>query len=155
MAIEPIISWNTASHLHMEKGQDWYWGVGIITLAIAVVCIMFGNVIPAIFVIVAASALVIHAAHPPHEIECSINDRGIVVDGILYSFLSLDSFWIEHDTYPAKILLQSRKLMMPLIVIHLGDNIDPEEVRTVLLKYIAETEHHEPFLKVLIERLGF
>lgn len=138
----------------MEKGQDWYWAVGIITLAIAVVCFIFGNIIPGIFVVVAAVALVVHASHPPKLVEYSINDRGIVADGTLYPFLSLDSFCIPDDEHPAKILLKSRKVFMPLIVIFI-DEVDPEIVREVLLKYIAETEHREPILKKILERFGF
>jgi len=154
MAIEPIISWNAPSHFHMEKGQDWYWAVGIVTLAITVVCIIFGNVIPGIFVIVASVALVVHASHPPKLVEYSINDRGITADETLYPFLSLDSFWIPHDEQPAKILLKSRKIFMPLISINI-EEVDPEVIREVLLKYIAETEHREPLLKKIMERFGF
>lgn len=154
MATEALISWHAPAHFYVEKKSDWYWVVGIITLAITAVCIIFGQIIPAIFVIVAAVALVLHASHPPKNIYCEINDRGIMVDTNLYQFLSLDSFWIPHDEYPHKLILKSRKLFMTLIVVYI-DEIDPEQVREILLKYIAETEHHEPFLKHLLERFGF
>ena len=154
MATEALISWNAPAHFYVEKKQDWYWVVGIITLAVAAVCILFGQIIPGIFVVVAAVALVLHSSHPPKNIHCEINDRGIIVDNILYPFLSLESFWIPHDEVPHKLLLKSRKLLMPLIVIYV-DEVDPEEVREILLKYIAETEHHEPFLKHLMEGFGF
>ena len=154
MATEPIISWNAPSHLYIEKGQDWYWAVGIITLAIAVVSFIFGNIIPGVFVIVAAIALVAHASRPATIVTYEINDRGIVADGILYPFVSLDSFWVPHDEYPSKVIIKSRKLFMPLIVIYI-DNINPESIREVLLHYIAETEHREPLLKKVMERFGF
>ena len=104
--------------------------------------------------IVAAAALVLHAAKPPQRVYYEVNDRGIVFDKTLYPFLSLDSFWIPHDEFPSKLILKSRKLFMPLIVVYI-DEVDPELVRGVLLKYIAETQHNEPFLKHLLERLGF
>jgi hypothetical protein len=45
---------------------------------------------------------------------------------------------------------------MPLKVIYIDrDEAHPENVRTILLRYIAETEHHEPFMKRLLEWLGF
>jgi hypothetical protein len=154
MATEPLISWNAPEHLHVEKSPDWYWAVGIITLAIAAVAIIFGNVITGIFVLVAAAALVLHASRPPRIIYHEVNDRGIIVNDRLYPFLSLESFWIPHDELPPKILVKSRKMLMPFIVIWIAE-IDPESVREILLKYIAETEHREPFLKHLLERLGF
>ena len=152
MATEPLITWNAPEHIHTHKTQDWYWSVGIITLALAVVCFIFGNIITGILVIVSSVALVIHASKPAEIVYHEVNDRGIVVDKTLFPFLTLETFWIPHDE--SKIILKSRKTFMPFIVI-LIDEIDPEEVREVLLKYIAETEHHEPFLKHLLERCGF
>lgn len=154
MATEALISWNAPTHRYFEKRTDWYWAVGVITLAISVVCIIFGQIITGIFVIVAAVALVLHASKPPRVVTCEVNDRGIMMDGVLYNFLALESFWIPHDELPPKLLVKSRKLFMPLIVIYI-DEVDPEEVRAVMQKYIAETEHHEPFLKHFLEWLGF
>ena len=154
MATEALISWHAPAHYYVEKKPDWYWVVGILTLAVAVVCFIFLQIIPGIFVIVAAVALVLHASHPPKRVYCEINDRGIIVDKVLYPFLTIDSFWIPHDEFPHKLILRSRKLFMPLIIIYV-DEVDPESVREVLLKYIAETEHHEPFLKHLLDGFGF
>lgn len=154
MATDALISWNAPTHIHVEKKTDWYWAVGIITLAIAAVCFIFGEVITGIFVVVAAIALVLHASRPADHVYHEVNDRGIILGQTLYPFLSLDSFWIPHDELPPKILLKSRRLLMPLIVLYI-DEIDPEEIREVLLKYIAETEHHEPWLKKFLEWLGF
>jgi flagellar motor component MotA len=154
MAIEPLITWDAPAHLYVEKRTDWYWAVGLITLALAAVALLFGEVITGIFIVVGASALVLHASHPPKTVHHEINDRGIMTDSTLYPFLSLDSFWIPHDELPPKIILKSRKLLMPYIVMYI-DEVDPEKIREILLKYIAETEHHEHFLKHLLERFGF
>ncbi|MES2216701.1 MAG: hypothetical protein V4481_05420 [Patescibacteria group bacterium] len=154
MATEPLIAWQAPEHFHTTKTSDWYWAVGIVTLALAAVAFIFGNIISGIFVLVAAAALVLHAAHPARVLDIEINDRGIAIHGRLYPFVSLESFWIPHDQYPAKLIIKSHKLFMPLIVLYI-DDIDPEEVRNVLIKYIAETEHHEPFLKHILERFGF
>ena len=154
MSTEALITWNAPEHLYVEKKSDWYWSVGIITLALAAVAVIFGQVITGIFVVVAAVALVLHASRPPHVVSYEINDRGIVANDVLYPFLTLESFWIPHDEFPPKLIVKSRKLFMPFIVIYI-DEVDPEKVREVMLTYIAETEHREPILKHLLERLGF
>ena len=154
MAAEPLISWNAPQHFYIEKRPDWYWAVGIITLALAAVAFIFGQVITGLFVVVAAVALVLHASRPPRIVYYEVNDRGLLVDDVLYPFLSLESFWIPHDEFPPKLLIKSRKLLMPLITIII-DEVDPEEIREVMLRYIAETEHREPFLHHVLERLGF
>ena len=65
MAIEPLISWSAPEHLYVEKHTDWYWTVGIITLALAAVAFIFGQVITGILILVAALALTLHASRPP------------------------------------------------------------------------------------------
>lgn len=154
MASDALIVWNAPAHLHTEKKPDWYWALGIITLALAAVAFIFGDIITGIFVIVAGLALAIHASKSPHIYTYEINDRGIMQDETLFPFLSLDSFCIPHDEYPHRLLVRSRKLLMPLIVIHI-DEVDPESVRQILLKYIAETHHREPWLMKVLERFGF
>jgi hypothetical protein len=154
MATEALISWNAPIHVHTEKTNDWYWSVGIITLALAAVCFIFTQIIPGILVIMAAVVLVLRSSRPPKIAHFEINDRGIMVDDVLYPFLQLESFWVPHDGPYPKLLIKSRKALMPLIVI-LIEEVDPEEVREVMLKYIAETEHHEPFLAHMLDSFGF
>jgi hypothetical protein len=154
MATEALISWNAPEHFYVEKRPDWFWAVGIVTLTLAAVCFILGSVIPGIFVVVAAVALVLHASHPPRIIYHEVNDRGVVIDNVLYSFLTLESFWIPHDEAIPRIIIKSRKMFMPFIIIFI-EEVDPESVREVMLRYIAETEHHEPLLKHIIEWFGF
>lgn len=154
MATDALISWNAPEHLHSEKNPDWYWAVGIITLALAAVAFIFGNFVTGIFVLVAAVALVLHASQPPRTVYHEINDRGIIIHDRLYPFLTLDSFWISHEDFPQKILIKSRKLFMPFIEVFI-EEVDPEKVREIMLRYIAETEHHESVIKKILERFGF
>jgi len=152
--MKPLIAWNAEEHIHIEKNNDWYWAVGIITITAAALAFIFNNVIFGILIIVGAFALVVHASKKPRNIHCEINDRGVVIDNILYPFLSLDSFWINAHHRPAKIIIKSHKKFMPYINIYI-DEVDPEEVRDILLNYIAETEHHEPLSQKILESLGF
>lgn len=154
MATEAQISWHAPTHIHRERKNDWYWAVGIVTLAIAAVCFMFGQMITGLFVVIAVITLVLHASRPPETIYHEINDRGIVHGDVFYAFTNLESFWIPHDPSEKKILLKSRRMFSPLLVIHIEET-DPEEVRKVLLKYITEAEHREPTLKKFLEWVGF
>jgi flagellar motor component MotA len=152
--MEPLISWDAPEHIHTEKNNDWYWAVGIITITATVLAFIFENIIFGIFIIVASFALVTHAAKKPRTIHYEINDRGIVVDNILFPFLSLDSFWIDAHEEPPKILIKSHKTFMPYIAIYI-EGVDREKVRDTLLNYIAETEHREPLTQKLLEKFGF
>lgn len=152
--MQPLISWDAPEHYHTEKNSDWYWAVGIITITAVVLAIIFNNIIFAIFLLVGAFALVVHATKRPRIIHYEINDRGVVIGDILYPFLTLDSFWVDAQEVPPKVLIKSHKTFMPYISIHI-EEVDPEKVRDILLNYIAETEHREPLSQKILERFGF
>ena len=153
--MEPIISWDAPERHVAEKNSDWYWAVGIISFTAAALAFMFGQVIFGILIVVSAVALTLYASITPRVLHVEINDRGIIVDNTLYPFLHLESFWIDPHYFPSKIILKSQKTFMPFMHVHIDENIDPEEVRQILLNYIAETEHEEPLSVKLMERLGF
>lgn len=152
--MQPLISWDAPEHIHTEKTNDWYWSVGIITITAAALAFIFNNFIFGILIVVAAFALVIHSSKKPRIVHCEINDRGIVLNSILYPFLTLESFWIDAHEQPSKILVKSHKTFMPFITIYI-EEVDPEKVRDILLNYIAETQHQEPLSQKLLERFGF
>ena len=152
--MQPLISWSAPEHIHTEKNTDWYWAVGIITITAVALCFIFKDFVFGLFIIVAAFALVVHASKTPKIINYEINDRGIVIDNILYPFLNLESFWIDSQENPPKILIKSYKTFMPYITIHI-EEVDPEQIRDILLNYIAETQHTEPLTQKIFERFGF
>lgn len=154
MAIAPLIEWYTPEHHYSEKGREWYWSVGIIAGTGAILAFLFGNTIFALFIIIGAITLTLHAHTPPKEIRVEINDRGLVVNKTLYPFQHLESFWVDVDHPEPRLVIKSRKTFMPYISLIIRDT-DDEEVRQILLKYIAEVEHPEPLGKRILENLGF
>ncbi len=152
--MEPIIEWSAPEHYYYKRSSDWFWAVGIIAVTCAALACIFSNVIFGILIIAAATALSLHAANVPRTIHYEINDRGIVIEDTLYPFLTLHSFWIDHIHPEPKILLKSQKLFMPFISVPI-EEVNPEAIRFVLLKYIAETEHVEPLSLRLLEVIGF
>jgi hypothetical protein len=152
--MKPLLEWDAPEHHHTEKNNDWFWAVGIITLTAAALAFIFGDIIFGLFIIVGVFSLVIHTVRKPRIIHVEINDRGIVIDRVLYPFLTLDSFWIDAHEHPPKILIKSTKMFMPYISANI-EEVNREKVRDLLLNYIAETEHHEPLTQKILERFGF
>ncbi len=148
------ISWQTLEYLHKDKTADWYWIVGIITLSIALIAVILNNVIFAILIIVSSFTLSLFASKKPDVITIKIDSGGITVGKTHHTYKSLDSFWVETREHYPKILIKSKKVFMPYIVIFIED-FSPEEVREELLKYLPEEEHLEPFLEKLLMYFGF
>ena len=148
------LSWQTVEYLHQEKTADWYWIVGIVTISIAVITIILNNIIFGILIIVSSFTLSLFASRKPDLVKVEINSMGVTVGNTKYPYNHLQSFWIETREHTPKILLKSQKVFMPFIVIFIED-VDPEEVHSLLSKYLPEEEHTEPLLEKLLVYLGF
>jgi hypothetical protein len=152
---ESVLRWETHEYTYTEKSTDWYWTVGIITLILAGLSVYFGNALFAIVLLLGILTLVIFASRHPEIVLHEINDRGIEVGHTLYPYDTLSSFFVEHlEHRPGKIILASKKVLMPHIAVSLGD-IDPTLVRQMLLKKLPEVEHHQSIFVHIAEYLGF
>lgn len=150
------LSWNTIEYLHQEKTSDWYWIVGIVSLSIAIIAIIMNNIIFAILILVSSFTLALFASKKPLEVTVVVDGMGVRVGKTLYPYKNLESFWIETREGNDRILIKSKKVFMPLIVIFIEEHqVAPADVRRVLLQHLAEEEHSEPFLEKLLVYLGF
>lgn len=151
------MTWRAFDHIKEKKSSDWFWIVGIVAVAIAVLAIFFNNVLLALLVALATFASFMLAHSAPRTIEYEISRRGIRAGDIIYTFSSLESFWmIDEDGFERdRILLKSHKMFMPLITIPLGNNVNIEEVRECMLEYLPEEEIHEPLSEYIMHLLGF
>lgn len=148
------LSWEAHEYEYYEKTTDWYWSVGIIAVALAVVAVLMSNILFAVLVVVGAGTLILLARREPDVVEFELNSRGIVVGSTLYPYSTLDSFWVEDRFINDRLLVKSSKAVMPLIIIPIRD-VHPAEVRNFLSVFLEEEEHEEPFSQKLMERLGF
>lgn len=149
------IEWDAHEYEHKIRSEDWYWAVGIITVAIAISSIIFGNIIFAILIIVSAFALSLFINRAPDTVHVIVDEKGVVRENIRYPYGTIHSFWIDVEHPHKKILLRSQKKFMPLIIIPLGNNVDPEKLQRTLLRYLPEEHHTLPVTERFLEYLGF
>ncbi len=154
------ISWQAPEHEHRKHSADWYWAVGIITISLAVAFFIIGNIFLSIIIILGVGTLLVHAKTTPKNLECEISRKGIRVDTKLYPWESLESFWILEESQSgkmhsgAKILLISKKPLMPHIVIPLDTDLIGE-VHQALTQVLHEEPQIEPLPDRIMRRLGF
>lgn len=148
------LHWQAYEYEHIERSPDWFWAVGIISVAIAITAIIFNNVLFAILVLLAAFTLSLYASREPELMDIVLDEKGVHIDKYFYPYAHLESFWIDESGKASKILLKSQKLIMPYIVVPI-DEIDPEKVRTFLRFELPEVPHSEPALQKMLEYLGF
>ena len=149
------IEWSAHEYEHKERGSDWFWAVGIITIAVAITAVILSNIIFAILVLTAAFALILFINRPPEIIHASVDEQGVTRGNIRYPYEMLDSFWLDEDHPFPKMILKSKKLFMPLIIVPLGAEADAEKVNDALSRFLKEEFHPLPFVEKVLEYLGF
>jgi len=151
------LTWQAYDHIRTEKGSDWYWTIGITAGAIVFLSLFFGNYILAVTVILGTIILFMSINTPPKVVTYEINQKGVVTGEILYTYSTLESYYVvDEDGFDRdRLLLKSKKTLMPLIVIPLGSEVTPEQIRDYLIQYLNEEELKEPTIHLILTRLGF
>lgn len=153
MPAEQEISWEVSTHTHRERSVDWYWALGIIAIVSAVISVWLGNTLFAIIIILALGSLGVLAARGPREHSVHINTKGVFVDGTLYPYRSIESFWVERDETP-KLLISTTGVITPRMNLSLPSEAEAERVRSFLKRYVHEVEQEAHFGEHLAEIFG-
>ncbi|OGZ05490.1 MAG: hypothetical protein A2845_05760 [Candidatus Lloydbacteria bacterium RIFCSPHIGHO2_01_FULL_49_22] len=149
------MEWDTLEHSYHEKTNDWYLSVILIASALIIVEFFMNNFLLITLTFIGTIAFVLLAARIPEMIHIEIREMGIREGDLLYPYQSLDAYTVTTYEHETKLLLESNRRLMPLIVIPIPDDIDPDQVRVELDKHLPEKELHESFAHLLLERLGF
>ena len=148
------LRWSAHEHEHVPREGNWFWALGILAVCVALISVLFGNVLFAILILVAATTLGILAMTPPPLIEFELSDRGIRVDGTMHRYEEVISFWVEdHDANPPILLVDTIKWMSPNLVIPL-EHVDHRLVRAYLAERAEEVPMKEPIAHKILEFFG-
>jgi len=150
-----IIKWKALEYDYVDRKPDWFWAFGIVSISIILTSIVLGNVLFALLVLVGSVALFIFSIRHPQLQDYSIGQRGIAFENKVYPYSSLSSFWIETEGETPKLLIKSKKTIMPLIVLPLSEEVEFEDIRDYLLDHLDEEHLFESVTQKIMERLGF
>ncbi len=149
------MEWDAHEYEHKVRSSDWFWAVGIVAVALAIAAIIFKNIILSILILVGAFALTIFAKRPPNSVRVVVDERGIVRGKVFYPYSTLESFWIDTEHTHKKIILRSEKMLMPLIVVPLNDEVNIDTLHENLSSILKEEFHALPFVEKILEYFGF
>lgn len=149
---EPL-SWVALEHEHIDRHPDWFWVVGIVTLGGAVIALLLGNVLFALFIVVCGITISLYAVKHPQRVRYEIGQKSILVDMKIYPYQTLESFCIHEHHGSFRLIIKSRKMFMPYIFMPLGDT-PPEEVRRAFAGKLPEVYVPESISEKLLDVLG-
>ncbi len=149
------IEWEALEHSHSQKGSDWFWILGILTLSGTVASILLKNILLGIVILIGGSVMAILATREAKVVAYAVTQRGLRVNDVLYPYTTLESYFIEDDEVTeAQLLIKSSKLFMPLIIMPLpSEHID--DIEDIISERLPEEHLEEPFANKLLEFFGF
>lgn len=150
---ETKLQWRAYEYNYVKHDNDWYWSLGILTLAFAITAVILNNILFAVFIAIASFSIALHSKKPPEVYDFELGPKGVRINNKIYLYKSLQSFWVKDEAYDDEIIFRSEKAFMPYIVIPMGGQ-NPEIIRNYLLDYLPEEEMAEPFSHRLLEYLG-
>ena len=149
-----VIAWQVHSHIHRERSNDWYWALGLVALAGAVISLFFGNVLFAVILIIGAGSVGVLAARGPREHSARIDTRGVSIDGTLHPYTSIQSFWVEESGEAPRLFVSTSGIIAPHLTLPLQDRARAGQVRSFLKKYATEEEQGPHFGEHIAEFFG-
>jgi len=147
--------WEAPEFEKTEKEKSWFIMPLIIAIILGVFALLTDNYLFLVLIIVGFIAFYLYAQKAPRIIKFKIDEKGIEVDGRIYEYQDLRSFWIFYDPPLEKTLsIRSKKTLFPYIRIPL-DKENPVEIRKYLLKFIPEKRHKESLTDIWMKKIGF
>ena len=147
------LEWEAPEYNHKKRTPDFLWTIGLIALAIAIASIWFGNLVFAIFVLVAGASLIMFTIREPGQMNFSIKTEGLMVGKDKYEWKNIKGFnIIKGDPY-GKLLIETSKYFLPVYAIPLPTSVI-EGVKVELSKVIQKAEIKESASMELEKKIG-
>lgn len=152
-SLPKTIEWQAPEYEFYKKTADWYWAVGIMTVAASLSATLLHNFLFAFLALLAGFSIALYGARKPDIVLFSITPEGIHIKNRVYLYENLKKFWINYNPPDKKeLIIESKKTLMPPITILL-ENTDPQKARACLLRYLKEEKIEEPLATTLAKLL--
>lgn len=150
-----LLEWEALEYDHLPKDKRWFLIGGVIAAAIILYGLFTANYFLSLLTIIAGFLVFVYAVRPPKMIYSAVTSRGVQIGRRIFLYEDLNSFWIFYEAAGMKELsLESKKAVVPFIRVPLGE-IDPVEIRELLIRFVPERQHEESFAETIGHLVGF
>jgi len=153
-SIPESISWEVLTHVHKERTNDWYWALGLCAIVGAALSIWLGNLLFGILILVCAGSIAGLVMRGPREHAVELDERGLSVDGTLYPYRSLQSFWVDANPDYPRLFITTKGIITPHMALPLDNQDHAVEVHAYLLPRLLEVEQEPHLGEYVAEILG-
>jgi hypothetical protein len=151
---EEVLAWDAPEYYHWERSADWYWSFGIIVASVAILSVLFENILFAIFVVIVGILAGYYASLEPRMIHYELQPRGLLAGDKFHEYADIKSFWVDVNHPHTKIIFTSKKMFAAHIVIPSDDSVSPEAINHYLAHHLPQVKAEETPLHKILEQAG-
>jgi hypothetical protein len=151
------ITWTAPEYEHRPKEVSWFWLSIIVAVLILGVAVWQKNFLFGFFVVVAEILIIVFGNREPRQVEFTVSDKGLTVDGRKFYAWSEIQSWSAKEPEDAEwgdIILNFRVPFRPDLRFLIPKSKFPD-VKAVFAAKAAEVERQESFTDSLQRFLGF
>ena len=149
------LEWTFLEYEEKERGNDWFWALGIIIVASAVTSFIYKNYFFALFLIIGGILLAVFAVKTPDLVFYELNDKGLKIKNRLYPYDNIKAFFVRKDVDKATLFIKSERLFMPIFSMPVKLEL-AKDARDIMLKNeVPEEEIKEHVSEKIMDYLGF
>lgn len=150
-----LIQWQAPEFSYSPKSAAWYFWLFFATVLLLGFAFYTQNYSFGIIILLSFLLVFAWSRKMPRIIDFAITKQGITIDGKLYPFGELESFWIFYEPPEIKeISIKSKKKILHYLKMPLEEE-NPARVRKILIEYLPEIEQEESIFDSLARLLKF
>ena len=149
------LEWTALEYEEKERGNDWFWALGVIILASAITSFIYANYFFGLFLIIGGILLGVFAVKKPDLVFYELNEKGLKIRNRLFPYTNIKSFWIKKDLEKSTLFIKSERLFMPIISMPINQNSAEEIKNFMLSENVPEEEMKEHVSEKIMDSLGF
>lgn len=152
---EKKIEWTALEYEEKERGNDWFWALGVIIVASSIASFIYNNYFFGLLLIIGGILLGFFAVKKPDLVFYELNENGLKIKNRLYPYENIKSFWVKKEGEKPTLFIKSERLFMPIISMPIQSNLAEEIKKIMLSNNVIEEEMKEHLSEKIMDSLGF
>jgi len=152
---EIFLSWEAPEYVVYKKTVGWYIGFGILLAFLLFSALIMQSILTAVVFLLGGILIFVHSERPAKIISYDIRSTGVRMGKEFYLFRELSAFNVVERGDGVYMLLKSKRLLLPLIHMPLGDTNHEEVVEVMSEKIPQDPEFVEPLADIIAHWAGF
>lgn len=153
--VPSTLSWEAPEYHLQPKTTAWYVGVGVLLALLLFAAFLMRSFLSGVVFALLGLLVLLYSERPPRTARFTLSEEGVRINDRFYPYRELGGFNVVESPTGPLALVRSRRLVMPLLHIPLGEHA-AEAIRARLRPHLTEDQDlRESLADLIAHRLGF